>query len=133
MKHSPRPKAVSASRVADSKSSSTSSSVQATLRPRPPPPKAALMAIGRPLTSANARASRALATGPGVPATSGAPTDSRDAARLDLVAERLDHLGIGPDPDEAGRLHRTGEVGPLGEEAVARMHRLGAGAAGDVR
>jgi hypothetical protein len=37
-KHSPRPKAAIASRVADSNSSATSSSSRATLRPRPPPP-----------------------------------------------------------------------------------------------
>ena len=47
-KHSPRPNAAIASRVADSNSSGISSRVRATLRPRPPPPNAALMATGSP-------------------------------------------------------------------------------------
>ena len=58
-KHSPRPNALTASRTADSNASATSSISRATLRPRPPPPNAALIAIGRPCSSANATTSSA--------------------------------------------------------------------------
>ena len=36
-------------------------------------------------------------------------------------------LRIGPDEDDAGLLQRDGERLALGQEAVARMHGLGAG------
>ncbi len=47
------------------------------------------------------------------------------ADRLHLVAHQADHVRGGSDEDEAGLLHLLGEVGALGEEAVARMDRLG--------
>ena len=47
-------------------------------------------------------------------------------ARRDLVAHHLDGLGWRADPRDACRAHRAGEVGVLGEEAVARVHRVGA-------
>ena len=50
-----------------------------------------------------------------------------DVAGLDLVAEALDRLGRRADPDQPGVDHGLGEVGVLGEEAVARVHRVGAG------
>ena len=49
-----------------------------------------------------------------------------DVARGDLVAEALDRLGRRADPGEAGVDHGAGEVGVLGEEAVAGVHRVGA-------
>ena len=45
-----------------------------------------------------------------------------------LVAQRVDGLGRGPDEDDAGLAAGTREVGVLRQEAVARMHRTGAGA-----
>ena len=48
-----------------------------------------------------------------------------------LVAETLDGIRGGPDPDEAGVDDGAREVGVLGEEAVAGVHRVGAGPAGD--
>ena len=76
---------------------------------------------------------------------------ARQRARRLVVAEiagRHRHAGLGhqplggvlqahgadrgrrrADPDQAGGDHRLGEVGVLGEEAVARMDRLGAGLA----
>ena len=48
--------------------------MKATFNPRPPPPCAALIATGSPNSFAKARTSVLLATGSGVPATSGAPT-----------------------------------------------------------
>ena len=49
------------------------------------------------------------------------------ADRLDLVAHQADRVGLGADEDEAGLLDAFGEVGVLGEEAVAGMDRLGVG------
>ena len=69
--------------------------------------------------------------GPGCPGASGAPTFSATCARGDLVAERLDRLGARADPDQPGADHGAGEVGVLGEESVAGVHGVGAGAAGD--
>ena len=56
----------------------------------------------------------------------------RDVARLDLVAEGVDRLGAGADPDEARVDHGLGEGRVLGEEAVAGVDGVGAGLAGDV-
>ena len=64
----------------------------------------------------------------------GRPRDDRHAggphplARLGLRAHRLDRLGRRADPGEPGGLDRPREAGVLGEEAVAGMNRLGAGA-----
>ncbi len=73
-KHSPRPKAARASRVADSNCSGISSIVCATLRPRPPPPWAAFIATGTPCCFANSTISSAEVTGSAEPGAKGAPT-----------------------------------------------------------
>ena len=54
----------------------------------------------------------------------------RELLRLDLVAHRLDGFDVGPDKDDAGLFERAREGGILGEKAVARMDRLGAGRLG---
>ena len=54
---------------------------------------------------------------------------SRRLLRFDLVAHRLDGGRIRPDEDDAGAGQRLGKGGALGEEAIARMNRLGAGLA----
>ena len=46
--------------------------------------------------------------------------------RFDLVAHRLDGSGLGSDEDDAFLLQRRAERGALGQEAVARVHGLGA-------
>ena len=51
---------------------------------------------------------------------------------LDLGAHRLDRLGRRADPGEPGRLDGAGEVGVLGQEAVAGVDRVGASAPGGV-
>jgi hypothetical protein len=51
----------------------------------------------------------------------------RDVPGLHLVAEGDDRLGRGADPGQPGVDDRAGEVGVLGEEAVAGVHRVGAG------
>ena len=44
--------------------------------------------------------------------------------RFDLVAHRLDRLGLRADEDDALRFQRLAERGALGQEAVAGMHGL---------
>ena len=89
-----RPNADVASRTADSYSSAISRRSRATFIPRPPPPNAALIAIGRPCSSANASTSAAPTPGPGCP-TRGRRAHG-DVPRRDLVAEVPDGLRVGP-------------------------------------
>ena len=49
------------------------------------------------------------------------------ALGLDLVAHDADVLGARADEGELVRLEDLGEAGVLGQEAVAGMHRVGAG------
>jgi hypothetical protein len=56
----------------------------------------------------------------------------RDVAGLDLVAQGVDRLGGGPDPDQSGGENRLGERGVLGQEAVAGVDRVSAGPGRDV-
>ena len=53
-------------------------------------------------------------------------------AGRDLVAEGVDGVGRGADEDDAGLLHVAGELGVLGQEAVARVDHVHAVLAGDV-
>ena len=131
-KHSPRPNAAMASRTADSNISSISSTVRATLRPRPPPPNAALIAMGRPCSAANAWISSTPCDGVGGAGDQGCAGALRDVAGADLVAERLDRRRRRADPREAGVDDGLRERRVLGEEAVPGVHGVGAGAAGDV-
>ena len=55
------------------------------------------------------------------------PGRAGDVPGPDLVAERLDGLRRRADPGQARVDHRAGEVGVLGQEAVAGMHRVRAG------
>ena len=55
-----------------------------------------------------------------------------EALRLDLVAHGRDGVRVGADERDAGRAQRLGEGLALGQEAVAGMDRLGAGAAAGV-
>ena len=50
----------------------------------------------------------------------------REFARRHLVAERAHDIGFRADEDDAGLRARLGEVGVLGQEAVARVDRIGA-------
>ena len=56
----------------------------------------------------------------------------RDVPGLDLVAEGVDRGRRRADPDQPGVEHGLGELGVLGQEAVARVHRVRAGAGRDV-
>ncbi len=68
----------------------------------------------------------------GRPGNERCPSALGDVPGGDLVAERVDRVGGGADPGQAGRDDATGEVGVLGEKAVARVQGVGAGAACDV-
>ncbi len=95
-KHSPRPNAETASRTAESNSSGISSMVRATFNPRPPPPNAALMATGRPCSSAKATTSSASFTGSLVPGTSGAPALVAMCRACTLSPSAMIESGEGP-------------------------------------
>ena len=56
-----------------------------------------------------------------------------DVAGLDLVAQRLDRRRRRPDPGQPRVDHGPGEARVLGEEAVARMDRVGARAGRNVQ
>ena len=79
--------------------------------PRPPPPAAAFTIRGGSSPSGIV----------GTPASRGEPL------RLELVAAGPQRGGGRADPGEAGGRDGLGELGALGEEAVARMDRVGAG------
>ena len=111
--------------------SGISSIVRATLRPRPPPPKTALIATGRPCSSANATTSSASSTGSLVPGASGALAFCAMCLALALSPRRVDRRGRRADPDQPGVDDGLGEVGVLGEEAVAGVDGVGAAALGD--
>ena len=102
------------------------------MRPLPPPPDDALIATGKPISSAT-REHVLDALG-----RLGRAGDDRDArrahplARRDLRAHRLDRVGRRADPGEPGVVDRPREVGVLGEEAVAGMDRLCARALRDL-
>ena len=116
----PSPNADSASACAAAISPGRSASARTIRMPRPPPPADAFTSRGR-------SASVAVSTG---------GCEHRDAGRvhqllrLDLRAHLLDRLGRRPDPGEPGVDHGAGEVGVLGEEAVAGVDRVGAGRLG---
>ncbi|GBH21157.1 hypothetical protein KPSA3_07199 [Pseudomonas syringae pv. actinidiae] len=52
-------------------------------------------------------------------------------ARLDLVAQHINGLGVGANPDQTGVDHRSGEVGPLRQKAIAWVHGVCPAAFGD--
>ena len=106
----PSPRACAAARA-----SSSSVGSRTTRIPRPPPPAAALIDQREAdLVRLALRHDRHAGL-------------ARDPLRLELVAAGAQRLGRRPDPGQARGLDRLGEVGVLGEEAVAGMDRVGAG------
>ena len=98
--------------------------------PMPPPPAAALSITGNPTWAATARASSALPTGPSEPGSTGTPAAAirrRASVFSPMVA---DDFGRRPDEHQARLPARLGEAPVLGQEAVTRMHRLGAAGPG---
>ena len=100
------------------------------------PPHAASAAAGRRLDHQRkadrlgGRDQRGVALVAGsAPGMVGTPAVARDALRLGLVAHLADDGRRRPDPGQPGIDHGLREIRVLGEEAVARMHRVGAGCA----
>ena len=98
--------------------------------PRPPPPAAAL--ISERVADLVAEREHLL----GRLGRVGHARDDRHAGRLHrlarpcLLAHQLDRLRRRADPRQPGLLDRAGEAGVLGQEAVAGVHGLRAGACG---
>ena len=69
-------------------------------------------------------ASASLPTGPSLPGTVGMPSSFAVALATILSPMRRMCSAVGPDEGEAVLLDHLGEVGVLGEEAVARMDRV---------
>ena len=100
-----------------------------TFRPLPPPPAAALIAIGQPMLVAERDRLVGGSAGSVVPGTIGTPAACIAARAAVFVAHQLDRLRRRPDPDEPGVLDGAAKRGVLGEEAVAGVNGLRAGAA----
>ena len=95
--------------------------------PRPPPPAAALSMTGKPISRASRRASSSEPMPPSEPGTVGMPSSSGGPLGRDLVAHQADVLGPRTDEVHVVLGQDFGKAGVLGKEAIARMHRIGAG------
>ena len=134
-KTEPSPNADIASAEPAASAAGRSADVTTLRMPRPPPPAAALTSNGKPIRSASARIAGT---------ASGRSTEDRvdrpghalhadgpgETARLDLVAERLDHHSRRPDEDETCVLHGSGERRSLGQEPISRVDRFRPGLRG---
>ena len=95
--------------------------------PRPPPPAAALTSTGKPIVARDRErflVRRDAAVGAGHHRNA---EPLGGALGLDLVAHQADVFGLRPDEVDAVLGEDFGEARILGQEAVARMHRVGAG------
>ncbi len=97
--------------------------------PRPPPPAAALIISGKPIDAAAAISAALLWSSGSAPKMVGTPAVARDALRAGLVGHLPDRGRRRPDPGQSRIDHGLREIRVLGEEAIARMHRVGAGSA----
>ena len=100
--------------------------------PLPPPPYAALIATGQPNSSPNATTSSTLVIGSSVPGPPRRPRPRPPCASEILSPITSMASGGGPIHVTPRVRHGPGEVGVLGEEPVAGVDRLGAGALDDV-
>ena len=94
--------------------------------PRPPPPATALTKTGKPTPSA-AFISSSMSSDGFDDFSVGTARFPRFRDRAGLVAREVQHVGRRPDEDDPVLGARRGEVGVLRQEAVARVHRVGAG------
>jgi hypothetical protein len=116
----PFPNAASASFWASPKLWVNCSGSCAIRMPFPPPPAVALMMTGKPISSANARASSGSSIVPGEPGTGRHPGLLGQAPGGGLVAHLADLLAGGADEGDVAGLAGLGELGVLRQEAVAR-------------
>jgi len=82
---------------------------------------------------ANATTSSAPVTGSAVPGDLRCAGPLGDVSCRDLVTERADGVRRRSDPGQPGVDDSLGELGVLGEEAVAGMDSIGTGLAGGVQ
>ena len=82
------------------------------------------------MPSARSIASASLLMAPSEPGTTGRPSSIAASLAAHLVAHQRDVLGRRADEGEAVLLDHGGELGVLGQEADARMDRIGAGDGG---
>ena len=85
------------------------------------------MATGRPYSSTNASTSSTPLTGSAVPGASGAPIFSAMCRAVVLSPSAAIASGDGPIQVDAGVDDGLRELGVLRQEAVAGVHRVGAG------
>ena len=85
-----------------------------------------MTATGHPCSAPNARTVSGEVSGSVIPGTPGDAGAIGSVTRRDLVAHRLDRLGRRTDERDPFGRDRPGEVGVLGEEAVAGVHAVGA-------
>ena len=97
-----------------------------TRMPRPPPPNAALMMSGKPISCAIFSASPRSSIGSSVPGSVGHVDFLRESARRRFVAHQFEQFRTRADESDAGFVAGAGEVGVLGEKAVARMNHVDA-------
>ena len=86
---------------------------------------------GQPVFAGKGQRLGAAGDGAGAARNQGRAHGLGDLSRADLVAKRVDHVGVGPDPEDARSLHRAGEIGVLRQEAIAGMDRVDLSARGD--
>ena len=121
------------SRLASAPGSSpraTSSAFQAMRMPLPPPPAEALIITGKPTRAPRRAASASVITASGWPGTMGTPASAASFFEAILSPIAPMARGFGPMKAMPAAAQRLGEVGVLGEEAVAGMDRVGAGRLG---
>src|SRR3981081_3280848 len=114
-----------ASALARPKPSATSEVECAIRIPLPPPPAEAFIITGSPISSAILTAWFSSSMTPRWAGRGGDVGFGGGFLRLDLVAHRGDGARIGTDEDDTGGRQRARKSFALGQESVARMHRLG--------
>ena len=117
------PNAAAATRRAPARASARSSARSTTVMPFPPPPADGLTSSGYPTRSA---AAASIDDEPGT--GNRHPRGADVLLGADLVAHDLQGLDPGADEHDARRLARPRQVRVLGEEPVAGVDRIGAGA-----
>ena len=117
------PNADAASRAAASMDSRSCAGSSTRRIPRPPPPATALTNTGKPTSSAARTSSSTSVEGSEEPST-GTPAARAAATARALLPVSSSDLRARPDEGDARLLARPRQVGVLGQEPVARVHRV---------
>ena len=92
--------------------------------PRPPPPADALTMTGKPISRARTRASSSFFKGSGLPGRIGTPGFLHRTSGLNLIAHNANHVGAWADELDIASFADFGEVGRLGQKAIAGMNGI---------